>query len=156
MQNYVIHLRCSALIVNLTQPRITWKGSLSEGLSTSVWPRSLSLRACLHFIKAERLVPLWVAPLPSRGLLNCIRVENSSWEQASQWHVCTHLPLLLTVSVVWLAVSSLWCMASSLCWTVTWNCKPKQNFVLLSCLFSGCFTTATEKKVEHNLSYLFK
>lgn len=109
MQNYVIHLRCSALIVNLTQPRITWKGSLSEKLSTSVWPRKISLRACLHFIKAERLVPPWVAPLPSRGLLNCIRVENSSGEQASQWHVCTPLPLLLTVSAVWLAVSSLWC-----------------------------------------------
>lgn len=127
MQNYIIHLGCSALIVNLTQPRITWKASLSEGLPTSVWPRSISLRACLHFIKVETLIPPWVAPLPSRGILNCVRVENSSWEQASQWHMCTHLPLLLTVSAVWPAVSSLWCLGilPALDWNLELSAKTK-------------------------------
>lgn len=155
MQSYVIHLECSALTVNLKQPRITWKVSLSEGLSTSAWLRNISLRACLHFIKAERLIPPRVAPLPSRRILTCIRVENSSWDQASQWPICIHFPLLLTASTMWLAVSSLWCLGILLWWTVTWNCKLKQNFVLLNCLFSGCFITATQMKVEHDLSYLF-
>lgn len=89
-----------ALTVNLTQLRITWKEGLSEDLSTSVWPRNISVRACLNFIRAEGLSPSF----SGRRILNCVRIEISKWEQANKWLACIHFSLLWTVSVTGLAV----------------------------------------------------
>lgn len=53
-----------ALIVNLTQLRITWEGSLNEEFST--WGRSvaMSFGNSLKLIEVGRLSPLWATPFP--------------------------------------------------------------------------------------------
>lgn len=56
-----------AFIVNLTQLRITWEGSLDEGFST--WGRSvgMSFGNCLKLTDVGRLSPLWATPSPWYG-----------------------------------------------------------------------------------------
>lgn len=43
-----------ASIINLAQPTITWEESLDEGLIICLpWPMSISMTACLKFIKED-------------------------------------------------------------------------------------------------------
>lgn len=65
------------------QSRITWKGSLNEGLFTSCWLLGMSMRDSPGYIYWDRKVypPSWVAPLPMQEIPNSVRVEKMKWHK---------------------------------------------------------------------------
>lgn len=70
-----------ALLVNLTQFRVTREESLNEGLSIQGWLVGMSverLSRLVEFIGLGRPSPMWVAPFPKQGVLNYVRVQRST------------------------------------------------------------------------------
>ena len=124
------------LTVNLTQPKITWEKSLTEGSSGSGRPLAMSSGNCIRF-KSYVGRPITKAPLGSyrenRPNTKLVRINFS---------------LLLTVEVMWPAGPS-----SCLCdCPVVIDCHqmPKPNKPFLSCFLSGGLITATEMSLEHS------
>jgi hypothetical protein len=68
------------LVINSTQSRLTWEGSLNEGLVRSGWPLGMSVGDYLDDINWGGVAcPLWVAPFLGVGIQEWIIAENVLW-----------------------------------------------------------------------------
>lgn len=52
------------------------KRALGDRLSALSWPMGTSMRNCSKLVDVGRLIPVWAAPFPRHGILNCGRVER--------------------------------------------------------------------------------
>lgn len=78
----------------------------------------------MKFIDMGGFSPLWVAPFPNHGILNCVRVKKVSWTQASKT-LGTHAFISLwSYHWMWLYVPA---FTDPEWGTVAWTCQLKKR-----------------------------
>lgn len=110
-------------IINLTQYKVTFGESLTNGLSTMDW-HFRHVHGNIILIKVNdvgRHSPPQGASFPKQAFLNRLRTETSNRAQASK-KVSIHIyfSLLFIVDVIWMAASSFWNNDGSTSMTMPW------------------------------------